>query len=270
MPELPFHSQLVIFFILASVTACVGVPLSGLMWRRLTHALPPVPQFPGSTFPHFFAYFYTVFFVLIFAMGTIAGTRMPADQPMDALNYAVSIVVQIALYIPFLLVYFTLPGRDVPATTIATRLLWLLVGLIVVGSTGPVLDVCGFTGWLMSVTGCPEHQDVVVSLATGSTLEKALVAFMAIFVAPITEECCFRGFVYNIIRHWSTPLLGAVCSAALFSSVHASLAQAIPLFIFGIVQCVAYEKARSLWLPVAIHMIFNTINVLAVLIFMQS
>lgn len=270
MPDLPLHSFITILFILISTSACIAVPAGGMLWRRFTHALPPIPQFPGSTFPHLFACFYTAFFIITFAMSTIASTWMPANQQLDAISYASSIIVQIALYIPFLVVYFTLPRREIPATSIGTKLSWLVTGLIVVGCTGPLLELCGITNWLISVTGCPEHQDVVVSLAKGGTAEKLLVAFMAIIVAPVTEECCFRGFVYNILKHWSKPWLATICSACLFSSVHASLAQAIPLFIFGAVQCVAYEKARSLWLPVAIHMVFNTLNVLGIVIFMQS
>ena len=45
------------------------LPFGGWIWRRCTHALPPIPQFPGSTFPHIFAYFYTAFFICTIAMG---------------------------------------------------------------------------------------------------------------------------------------------------------------------------------------------------------
>ena len=41
-------------------------------------------------------------------------------------------------------------------------------------------------------------------------------------------------------------------------------------FVFGVVQCIAYEKARSLWLPIMIHFIFNALNVAGVLLFMQA
>lgn len=201
-------------------------------------------------------------------MASVQGAMMPPGQQLSTMDFLLSMLVQIALYVPFLVVYFTLPKRSVPHTGIIRKLVWVLVGLFTVSISAPILDICGFSGWLMKATGCPEHQDVVRTLMDGSWADKALMAFMAVIAAPITEECCFRGFVYNILKHWTTPLLSVVLSAMLFSAVHASLAQTLPLFIFGIVQCLAYEKARSLWLPVTLHMLFNGFNVVAILYFM--
>lgn len=270
MSNLPLYTELVIYFILLSTASCVLLPFVGWAWKRQTHALPPVPQFPDSTFPHVFAYFYTAFFIITFAMGAIASAKMPVGEPLDVMDYVTSIIVQIILYLPFIIVYFTLPKRDTPSVSFGHKLLWLVIALAVVGSTSLILEVCGIAKWLIDVTGCPENQDVIETLSKGSNAEKLIVAVMAVFVAPITEECCFRGFVYNILKRWSSPLLATIFSALLFSSVHGSLAQAIPLFVFGVVQCLAYEKARSLWLPIMIHFIFNAGNVAAVLLFMQA
>ena len=247
MSNLPLHTEIIIWFIILSTAACMLLPFGGWIWRRCTHALPPIPQFPGSTFPHIFAYFYTAFFISTFAMGAIASAKMPSGTPVDVMDYVTSIIVQILLYLPFLIVYFTLPKRDTPVVSFGHKLLWLIAALAVVGSTGFILDVTGFSKWLIDITGCPENQDVIV-----------------------TEECCFRGFLYNILKRWNTPVLATIFSALMFSSVHGSLAQAIPLFVFGVVQCLAYEKARSLWLPIMIHFIFNALNVAGVLLFMQA
>ena len=270
MSELQLHTEIIIYFILLSTAACVLLPFAGWVWKRNTQALPPVPQFPGSSFPNFFAYFYTAFFIITFSMGAIASAKMPADEPLNVMDYVTSIIVQIILYLPFLIVYFTLPKRDTPPVSFGLKLLWLVIALAIVGSTGGILDVSGFTDWLIKASGCPENQDVIETLSKGSNAEKLIVAVMAVIAAPITEECCFRGFVYNILKKWSSPVLATIFSALLFSSVHASLAQAIPLFVFGVVQCIAYEKARSLWLPIMIHFIFNAANVAAVLLFMQA
>ncbi len=270
MSDLPLHSEIIIYFVLFSTAACMLLPFGGWIWRRCTHALPPIPQFPGSTFPHIFAYFYTAFFICTIAMGAVASAKMTRTEPLDAVDYATSIIMQILLYLPFVVVYFTLPKRDTPQVSFGQKILWLVVALAAVGISGPILEVTGFSKWLMDTTGCPEYQDVIEALSKGGSMEKAIVAFMAVIVAPITEECCFRGFLYNILKRWNTPWLATIFSALMFSSVHGSLAQAIPLFIFGVVQCLAYEKARSLWLPIMIHFIFNGLNVAAVLLFMQA
>lgn len=109
-------------------------------------------------------------------------------------------------------------------------------------------------------------QDVVEKILNGTTFEKSLMVFMAVLVAPVTEECFFRGFIYNILKRWNGRGLASVASALMFASVHGSLIQMVPLTIFGIVQCFAYEKSRSLWLPIVIHTVFNACSCLLILI----
>lgn len=123
-----------------------------------------------------------------------------------------------------------------------------------------LLDSAGFTQFLVEKTGCPEQQDVVETLQNGPVDVKVMMLIMAVIIAPITEECCFRGFVYNILKQKSSPVAAALASAALFSSVHASLAQCVQLFIFGLVQCYMYEKTRSLRIPIILHILFNAIS----------
>ncbi len=270
MAELPFHTSIIIWLILISTLACFVICLFGWHMQRVSRGLPPVPQFAGSRGQLIFSYFYTAFFVLTFSMAAIASAKMPQNTNVSPAEMVISMIVQIALYAPLLIIYFTLPRGNRPQSSFLQKLLWLVLALGTVSISGPLLELTGFTAWLIKVTGCPEHQNVVESLISGSNFEKILMAFMAVIVAPITEECCFRGFVYTILKRWSAPVIAAVFSALLFSVVHGSLAQAVPLFIFGLVQCVAYEKARSLWLPVAVHMIFNGLNVAGIFLFMQQ
>ena len=270
MTELPLHTAIVLWLILFSTLACFFVCLLGWQRQRCSSALPPVPQFPGTRAQIGFSYAYTAFFVLTFSMAAAASARMPEQAQVSPVEMVISMVVQIALYVPLLIVYFMLSrGSRKAQIPFLRKVLWMVLGLGVVLSTSMLLEITGFIRWLVQVTGCPEQQDVVQSLISGSNFEKILMAFMAVIVAPITEECCFRGFVYNILKRWSTPVVGAVFSALLFSVVHASLAQTVPLFVFGLVQCVLYEKSRSLMLPVMLHMLFNAINVTGIFLFMQ-
>ena len=61
----------------------------------------------------------------------------------------------------------------------------------------------------------------------------------------------------------------ALASALFFSVVHGSLTQFIPLTLFALIQCWAYERARSLWLPILLHMLFNGISCLYIIFFMN-
>ena len=52
----------------------------------------------------------------------------------------------------------------------------------------------------------------------------------------------------------------------MFSVIHASLAQTAALTIFGCVQCILYDKARSLWLPIMLHAVYNSITLILILV----
>lgn len=266
MSELPLYQELIIWIILGSTLACFILPLCGMIQQRQAHAIPPVPQFPGSSFPHTFAYFYTSFFVFTFAMASIQDVKLP-DEPLSPTEMAENLLLQVALYTPFLIAYFILPRRYVPKTSLLRKIAWVLAAIFTIWLASGLLEVCQFNKWLAESTQCPPVQSVVQRMLDGSNFERGLMAFMAILVAPVTEECCFRGFVYNILKRWNGRWIAALASALLFAAVHGSLLQLIPLFIFGIVQCVAYEKARSLWLPVAIHTLFNACSSLVILFF---
>lgn len=262
MSNLPLHIEIANWSIILSTVLCFLLASCGRLWKLFTRALPPVPLFPGSTFPHYFACFYTAFFIITFVMLSIKGAA-PAPEASRA-EMVLSMLIQIALYIPFLVVYFSLPRRELPVTSIWCKAGWVLLALFVIGCCTVLLEISGLNRWIVEHTGCPPQQDVVESILNGDQFEKAVICFMAVIVAPIAEECCFRGYVYNILKQCSTRWMAALASALLFAAVHASLPQFLPLFIFGLVQCVAYEKARSLWLPVAIHFTFNLSNVLLI------
>ncbi len=267
---MPLHIQLVSVLIAASIAFCLGVGVYGAIHRKFYSDLPSIPQFPGSKFPGFFVQFYTAFFIISFGAASIADCVSKTAEPQEELQFShmlLSMVVQIALYLPLILVYFSQPSRMLPGVPLLRRVKWVIFGLMALCIPAQLLELAGLTEWIVEVTGCPSQQEVVEELMRGTPQVKGLLIFMAVFVAPVTEECCFRGCVYNILKHWSSPLPAALASAMLFGAVHASLAQFIPLTIFGLVQCYLYEKARSLWLPITLHMLFNAISAIAIISF---
>ncbi len=266
MSELPLYQELIIWIILCSTLLCFILPLCGWLWQRQTNALPPVPQFPGSNFPHIFACFYTAFFVLTFVMASIQDVKLP-DTPLSPVEMIENVVLQLVLYSPFLIAYFVLPRREIPGSSLWRKMGWVLAALCIIWLSSGLLEAFRFNKWLAESTQCPPLQNVVQRMLDGSPFERGLMVFMAVIVAPVTEECCFRGFVYNILKRWNGRLIATLASALLFAAVHGSLLQLIPLTVFGIVQCVAYEKARSLWLPIAIHTVFNACSSLVILLF---
>lgn len=266
---MPLYVQLTVSLVAGCFFFCLALGLAGFLLNRKSNALPPVPLFPGSNFPGVFAYFYTFFFFSTFSVMSILGyMQRPAEsaQVVDIENFIYNGIMQIMLYLPFMICYFTLPSRENGPTSIVTGLKWITIGLAAMLLPNHLIEISGFNGWLVEVTDCPPIQNVVEILRDGPIEIKIGMLVMAVIVAPITEECCFRGFLYNILKRWNGPVAAAIASSMLFSAVHTSLAQFIPLTLFALVQCVAYEKARSLWLPITLHMLFNAVSALAILL----
>lgn len=261
---MPFHTQLIITILTGSLTFCLSLGAAGALLQRSSKDLPPVPVFPGSNFPGVFTKFYTAFFLITFALSAIAECSMAGETELTDQHLPdllISAAIQVLLYLPLIIVYFAQPSQPRVGVTLPHKLLWCILGVVILFIPAAVLQISGFNDWLIEVTGCPAQQNVVEYLQSGSLSIKITMVVMAVIVAPITEECCFRGCLYNILKQYSSPLLAAVASGLLFGAIHTSLAHLAQLTIFGILQCYAYEKARSLWLPIALHMLFNALSV---------
>lgn len=265
---MPLHLQIDILLIVGSISFCLILAIVGTYLRRDPEGIPPVPLFPGSNFPNFIAQFYTAFFTITFGMASVAQCMEPAapEAQMDILNLISSAIIQTALYVPFLIIYFTLPARNLPIISTGKKIGLMFAGLAVLLLASQAMELSGFTRLLIEYTQCPEQQDVVDNMANGPLSVKLVMVIMVVIVAPVTEECCFRGFIYNILKQKSNIFWAALASSVLFSAVHASLAQFVPLFLFGLVQCFFYEKTRTLWMPVIFHMLFNGISSIAILL----
>lgn len=264
-----FHTQLIITLLIGSLTFCLTLGISGALIQRSRQTLPPAPVFPGSDFPGVFTQFYTAFFLLTFALSTIAECLEPGTKELndtDITSLLISSGMQVLLYLPLLIVYFAQPSHRRCGIPFARKILWCILGLVVLFIPAVMLQISGFNDWLIETTGCPAQQNVVEYLQNSSLNIRIILIVMAVIVAPVTEECCFRGCLYNILRQYSSPLLAAIASGLLFGAIHTSLAQFVQLTIFGIIQCYAYEKARSLWLPIVLHMLFNALSVAALLL----
>ncbi len=265
---MPLHIQLTVTLIIGSITFCFALAVAGSIIQRKAGTLPPVPLFPGSQFPDLYSQFYTAFFIILFGVGSVQSCMAGASDNasgLDAMELIYSGVIQTALYLPLVIIYLLQPGRQMPPVPFVRKFKWLFVALLAVTVPAQLMEMLGITRYIVELTGCPEHQDVVQTLSKGSPEVKAVMAFMAVIVAPITEECCFRGLVYNILKQKSCPWAAAIASSILFSAVHASLAQFVPLLLFALVQCYLYEKSRSLAYPIILHMLFNGLSCLVIL-----
>ena len=135
----------------------------------------------------------------------------------------------------------------------AVFLMWIFFG---------TLQAAGYMKWMESF-GVESVQETVKLLQTSTDpLVLGLMAFAAVIAAPICEELVFRGYFYPTAKKFAGPWAAGIFSALIFASAHGSLSALLPLFIFGCLLVLIYEKTGSLWAPIAVHFCFNGATVL--------
>lgn len=88
---------------------------------------------------------------------------------------------------------------------------------------------------------------------------------LIVFAAPISEELCFRGMLYGGLRERLPKYAAALVAGVLFGALHAltGLSAVPPLIAFGFVLCLLYEKTGSILPGVILHMLNNSVALLA-------
>jgi uncharacterized protein len=94
------------------------------------------------------------------------------------------------------------------------------------------------------------------------------VSIAVIVVAPVAEELFFRAFFYRALRTrlpvWSAALIdGLVFGALHFQGVDSAVILPV-IAVFGVGQCLVYERTGSLFAVIAIHAAFNTVAMLSI------
>jgi hypothetical protein len=76
-------------------------------------------------------------------------------------------------------------------------------------------------------------------------------------VVPVAEEVFFRGVLYRWLRDKWGVAVGAIVSGLVFGIAHLEPATAIPAAIMGIALALVFEKSKSLWPGILIHILNN-------------
>lgn len=261
----PFYIQLVLLAMGTSLLFCV------LLYAFGGKTATP-PLYAEHCFPTLWDTLFTSWFILLLmAMLALnlpmnAAEEQMAKETVPVSSLLLSMTLQAAMYVPMIVRFALLPKRE--RTPLG---FWRSAGMVTL-TIMAVFCVCAamtqlhLDKLLMELTGCPEQQDVVQSMMDGNAGQKLVLGLAAVVMAPIGEEVCFRGFIYNILRQRTGVLSAALASGLLFGVVHCSVVQLLPLTVFGVLQCLLYEKCKTLWLPMAVHAVFNSLNVLAILL----
>ena len=122
---------------------------------------------------------------------------------------------------------------------------------------------------LVALTECLPELSLITALSQiiGEVPETDLIKninvgtfFSICILAPIVEELFFRGVVERILLKLKTsPWVGIIASAMLFTMIHEFPYQAIGAFIGGVIYGWVYYKTKSIYLTFIMHAVNNTI-----------
>jgi membrane protease YdiL (CAAX protease family) len=200
---------------------------------------------------------------LLLALGTGIMLSVPVlvvDNPPSGgdLSDAANALVQLATALGFLLVPFAIAaGQGASVRQAAGQLglrraergawKWMLA------SIGAFL---AFAIVYTAIAGEPHQKDIAEDF--GAVPVQILLIVVA---APISEEVCFRGFLFGGLRKRLPRLAAALVSALIFGGLHATtgISAVPPLIFFGFVLALLYEKTGSIVPGILLHMLNNSV-----------
>lgn len=152
-------------------------------------------------------------------------------------------------------------GRDIPAAIINLFSVWPIIFMAVV-----LIDFAGrkYYGPQFEMA---RHEQLQMLSDHGQLSLKILIAVVAVIIAPVMEEIIYRGFIQTQIRSVTQrPWLAIIFSSAIFTFSHINIMHWPVLFILGACLGYSFEKSGSLFRAIFIHIIFNAISIIGVLI----
>ena len=120
------------------------------------------------------------------------------------------------------------------------------------------------TAIYIKAVGEPDQQELTRDLAEEESLT-ALIGYgvLLAFVAPLTEELFFRGFVFGVLREKIGAIGGALATGVVFGLVHVAgspIETVGVLIILGVLLCLLYQRTGSLLPCIALHALNNAIS----------
>ena len=274
---MPTHYVWNVTIITVAVLLCwLPVLLSGLKQilqrrRDIEPELPRIPLLPGSSFPNLFDTLGALFVFILMACSCIFADSGDETSSISLSSLLISCLGMLVLYLPFMMrlvnetrctdgmgFHRPFPMRDKLLPVVPAVILAMAFNIFFVES--------GCLKAIAEATDSNMLQDSVNMVMKGDWTMRSYVIIQALLIAPIGEECLFRGFLFNIIRNKWGAIIGAMISSLAFASVHFSLPQFIPLFVLALLQCRLYMKTHTLIAPILMHFIFNAISVTAAIL----
>lgn len=128
---------------------------------------------------------------------------------------------------------------------------FISIGWIIVLSNEKIMSIPKITETF------DNYSENVEPLMKGNILFLILIV---VVVVPIFEEILFRGLIFNKLKDNMNIYLALVVQAVLFGIFHMNIIQGIYTFILAIIIGLTFIWLKSIWAPIIIHAIFNSLN----------
>lgn len=198
------------------------------------------------------------------------GTDMPDERPFS-FDFATAILLQNAGFLAAALpLFLTRRGRALAALGFnpARPRDFLIWGAVVVASA---LVLRQLVGVFQQVTGRPMQVPAYDIMSWGlDDLGLPGMLLLAAVLAPLAEEVAFRGVLFSWLRRRMSFLPAGLLQALPFGLLHIQLEHVLYATLLGAMLALARERGRSLWVPVAIHVVINTVAVTAIYLGLEA
>lgn len=179
------------------------------------------------------------------------------------LTTAGNVIAQVATVLGFVLVPLAL-ARARGATTLAEALWRLGVQRFrpsaIKWMAAAVASYLAFAALYSTLILEPEQEDIASGFGP-----VPVQVLLIVFGAAIAEEICFRGMLFGGLRERMPRLPAALVAGLVFGALHAftGISAVPPLIVLGFVFCLLYEKTGSIVPGMLLHMLNNSVALLA-------
>lgn len=122
---------------------------------------------------------------------------------------------------------------------------------------------------LLNLDNPPEQSVAQIAGEASSIGTRAMIVFIVVVLAPLTEELLYRGVLLSRLRRDFTPHVAVVTSAAVFAGIHLidpNAILAVPgLFVIGLVLGYLALRTNRIGLTIATHAGVNLLAAIAIL-----
>lgn len=190
---------------------------------------------------------------------TVANVTEMQRRLMDAISQTAVYAVGISSLFTIGVLMILKPKRETIAQAYGFRRLTLLNVLSVLGLGFLVYWAINL---LVGLTPWPQNWMDALEQSTGMVLGGGLwvsILFTTITV-PIAEELLFRGAIYGALKKGMAKPIALILQAVIFGVMHGNMIQGIYAFALGVVLALIYERTKSIWAPILMHMLVNGIS----------